>query len=338
MTTIEIYQAVARGDMTAEQGAELMMQNRTPRKETMKLAITETKLKSTIGFLVAFLVAYGPEVVTWIGGLQTSPQWLRDVAKGLGVLIGVLTSKEGVAILNKFVAMPTVIPLLDGSSVVQVKPPTVPGGQSLSHVAVDPTPFATNTAAVVPVATMQTGDVPGKVLPMVEPTPITADIRPRDKGAAVPGVLLVIVLAAATAFGVLALDRYAHAADASPQLGFSSQHLSFQPASALAYQLNLKTGDANRAAALVGFSGIYDGWVVPVGGAVLCGVGAATSGPNAIQCNLGLLVSNFGAVLIGVQEYKDPNGGGAIYQGLLGVAGTLNFSGSPSYLKAAVAK
>jgi hypothetical protein len=167
-------------------------------------------------------------------------------------------------------------------------------------------------------------------------TPVLPIKRDPSKGAAVPGVLLVIALAAVTAFGVLALDRYAHAADASPQLGFSSQHWSFQPASALAYQLNLKTGDANRAAALVGFSGVYDGWVVPVGGAVLCGVGAATSGPNAIQCNLGLLVSNFGAVLVGVQEYKDPNGGGAVYQGLLGIAGTLNFSGSPSYLKAAV--
>ena len=62
-----------------------------------------TKLKSTLGFIAAFLVAYGPEVITWIGGMATAPQWLRDVAKGLGVLIGVLTSKEGVLLLNKLV-------------------------------------------------------------------------------------------------------------------------------------------------------------------------------------------------------------------------------------------
>jgi hypothetical protein len=187
--------------------------------------------------------------------------------------------------------------------------------------------------------TTVTGDAVGKVLPRIDPTPVTENIRPRDKGAIMlPGFVLVAILAAVTTLVVLFVAGRAHAADASPQLGFSSQHWSFQPASALAYQLNLRTGDANRAAALVGFSGVYDGWVVPVGGDVLCGVGAATSGPNAIQCNIGLLVSNFGAVLVGVQEYKDPNGGGAIYQGLLGVAGTLNFSGSPSYLKAAMAK
>ena len=62
-----------------------------------------TKLRSTLGFILAFLVAYGPEVVTWIGGMASSPQWLRDVAKGLGVLIGVLTSKDGVLFLNKLV-------------------------------------------------------------------------------------------------------------------------------------------------------------------------------------------------------------------------------------------
>ena len=65
-----------------------------------------TRLKSTLGALLAFLVAYGPEVVTWIGGMATAPQWLRDVAKGLGILIGLLTSKEGVLLLNKFVATP----------------------------------------------------------------------------------------------------------------------------------------------------------------------------------------------------------------------------------------
>jgi len=66
-----------------------------------------TRLKSTLGALLAFLVAYGPEVVTWIGGMATAPQWLRDVAKGLGILIGLLTSKEGVLLLNKLVPSPT---------------------------------------------------------------------------------------------------------------------------------------------------------------------------------------------------------------------------------------
>jgi hypothetical protein len=98
-------------------------------------------------------------------------------------------------------------------------------------------------------------------------------------------------------------------------------------------QLNLKTGDVGRAAVLVGFSGIWDGWAVPLGAGAYCGIGAATSEPNAVQCDLGFLVSNFGAVLVGVQSYKGTSG--AVYQALLGVSGTLNFGGSSSYLKAA---
>jgi hypothetical protein len=66
-----------------------------------------TRLKSTLGALLAFLVAYGPEVVTWVGGMASAPQWLRDVAKGLGIVIGLLTSKEGVLLLNKMVPAPT---------------------------------------------------------------------------------------------------------------------------------------------------------------------------------------------------------------------------------------
>jgi hypothetical protein len=179
----------------------------------MKLSINETKIKSTIGFALAFVVAYGPELVTWIGGLETSPKWLRDIAKGLGVFIGVLTSKNGVAVLNWFTKAPDVIPLLDGSAVVQVRPPTVPGGQSLSHVAVDPTPFATNTAAVVPLASMQTGDVPGKVLPMVADDAPTGNIRPRDKGA-ISGWLLAVLAGIGLGLCVMfAWTSTAHAAE-----------------------------------------------------------------------------------------------------------------------------
>jgi hypothetical protein len=70
--------------------------------------MNRAKLRSTLGFLVAYLVAYGPELVTWIGSMQTAPQWLRDVAKGLGVFIGVLTSKEGVLLVNKLVPVPDI--------------------------------------------------------------------------------------------------------------------------------------------------------------------------------------------------------------------------------------
>jgi hypothetical protein len=49
-----------------------------------------------------------------------------------------------------------VVPLLDGSSVVQVKPPTVSGTPSLVSVAMDPSQVATNKASVIPIAPMPT--------------------------------------------------------------------------------------------------------------------------------------------------------------------------------------
>jgi hypothetical protein len=136
----------------------------------MKRTINETKLKSTIGFVLAFLVAYGPDVVTWIGGMETSPKWLRDIAKGLGVLIGVLTSKNGVAILNWFTKSPEVIPLLDGSAVVQVRPPTSPGQAALVSVAVNPSQVASNRGSVIPVAPM--------AVPATTDDAVTKDILP----------------------------------------------------------------------------------------------------------------------------------------------------------------
>lgn len=132
------------------------------------VTINQTKIRSTIGFVLAFLVAYGPEVVTWIGGMETSPKWLRDVAKGLGVFIGVLTSKNGVPILNWFTKSPDVIPLLDGSQVIQVKPPTVGAPPSLFSVAADvrdvpkqpsgAVPSRTTTVVAAPVAQASEAD------------------------------------------------------------------------------------------------------------------------------------------------------------------------------------
>ena len=142
------------------------------------MIITQTKLRSTLGFVLAFVVAYGPEVVTWIGGKAAAPQWLRDVAKGLGVLIGVLTSKEGVLLLNKLVPSPVVVPLLDGSSVVQVAPPRVGVAPSLFAV-------AANTKDV---------PQPAAPVPSAEPTPVTTPIRPKQGGF---GVVACLILGAA---------------------------------------------------------------------------------------------------------------------------------------------
>ena len=125
----------------------------------------------------------------------------------------------------------------------------------------------------------------------------------------------------------------------SPQLGFkiTAWNVTFQPAAAVGVQLNLKTGELNRAAVLVGFAGTWNG-PLALGAGIYCGLGSATSGPTAGQCNVLLSVANFGALGIGVQEYKSPITGQAIYQGLLTFAGNLNFGGTPSYFKAETLK
>ena len=71
---------------------------------------------------------------------------------------------------------PAIIPLLDGSAVVQVRPPTSPGQPALVSVALDPSQVASNRGSVIPVAPM--GDVPGRVFPKSDDTPVTANIRP----------------------------------------------------------------------------------------------------------------------------------------------------------------
>ena len=65
-----------------------------------------TRLKSTLGFLVALLIAYGPELVAWVGGMDAAPKWLQHAAKVVAVLVGVFTSKEGVLLLNRFGVTP----------------------------------------------------------------------------------------------------------------------------------------------------------------------------------------------------------------------------------------
>jgi len=65
-----------------------------------------TKLKSTLGAIIAFLVAFGPDIVTWLGSLNDAPAWLKGLSKAFGVLIGILTSKEGVLLLNRLAPAP----------------------------------------------------------------------------------------------------------------------------------------------------------------------------------------------------------------------------------------
>jgi hypothetical protein len=79
---------------------------------------------------------------------------LKGLPPGWSVTL-LIASAVGVLSRAQFIWQ-QVIPLLDGSAVVQVKPPTSPGTPSLVVVAADPSQVASNRASVIPVAPMPT--------------------------------------------------------------------------------------------------------------------------------------------------------------------------------------
>jgi len=120
----------------------------------------------------------------------------------------------------------------------------------------------------------------------------------------------------------------------TPQLGTcidAGNTWCVQPATAVGWQINLKTGDVKNAAVLVGYSIVHQTGFA-IGAGLYGGVGLAADGPNAPQGHLLLSLSNFGAVGIGAQRAKFADGVVA-WQAVVTVAATMQFGGSPSYLR-----
>ena len=310
--------------------------------------------------LVGLVVAEGPDVAavaTWLGGLGI-PHFAKLVhflgwlstALGSAALAwpriratlasaGLTTPPGALAPWNPAKDSPKIISLLDGSSVVQVAPPTQAGAPALASVAMDPSQVATNSASVTPVA------------PMPEPTPVTVPIKPRarvedpSKGHVTPTMLMLLAFAtlaicasAAIAFAA-PVDVGQASTTQTPQLGTcldAANTWCVQPATALGWQLNLKTGDLANAAVLLGYSLVHQAGFA-IGAGLYGGVGVANNGPNAPQLNLLVSLSNFGAAGCGFQRAKFPDGVVA-WQGVCGLYGTLIYGASPSYLKATAGK
>lgn len=124
-----------------------------------------TRIKQALAFLAAFVATLNrSKVVNGVGaffalavpvlvvvGQNLPPGW--KVTLLVASAVGVLSRAQYI--------WQKVVPLLDGSSVVQVRPPTESGTPSLVSVAVDP--------AQVP-------KQPAAPLPKTEPTPITVPI------------------------------------------------------------------------------------------------------------------------------------------------------------------
>jgi hypothetical protein len=197
-------------------------------------------------------------------------------------------------------------------------------------------------AVVAPPTAGQLSDKPGPRLSSAGPMGRSGSGY--DKGSSLVSVMIVLVGAA---LAILATTRICKAQTPTPApstcpqlaLCVGSLQLTIQPFTALAYEIVPKTGDYLRGAAIIGVNATTDRFGVPLGVGFGCGGGIGSAGATtAIQC-LGLVnVSNFAAVGGGFQEYKDPMTGSAVWQGLVAVAGTLTFGGTPSAFKALAAR
>ena len=137
------------------------------------------------------------------------------------------------------------------------------------------------------------------------------------------------VIQLAVFIAMLAGLRSAYAQQPSPTTGFSVGNVTCQMATALtAFQLNLKTLDYERVAFMAGWGCTYRGLAVPLGVAAYVGAGVSKSHPDGLQGNLLFSVADYGAVGPGVQLFKDPVSGDAVWQGLLSVS--LNYNDGAS--------
>ncbi len=141
MTNMEIFIATAARRMSPEEGARMMLENRNGKGPmTAILNFIKALNRSKVVNGIAAFFALGIPVVTLFKD-NLPPTWRVTIL--IAAVLGVLSRAQ-------YIFM-KVVPLLDGSSVVQVKPPTptsVSGVQpSLVSVAADP-----KTVAPMPVA------------------------------------------------------------------------------------------------------------------------------------------------------------------------------------------
>ena len=101
-----------------------------------------------------------------------------------------------------------------------------------------------------------------------------------------------------------------------------------QPAGALAWVVNCKTGDVDNAAVLLGVSLTRNGGI-PLGAGIY---GGSVVGPSGAHPQLAALFSiwHLGALGPGILMQKDPTSGNAYFQFLVDVSLNLDTGGTPN--------
>ena len=290
-------------------------------------ALNRSKVVNGIGAFFALVV---PVLIVVLQNLP--PTW--KVTLLIASAVGVLSRAQYI--------WQKVVPLLDGSSVIQVKPATEPGVKSLSHVAADPTPFETPTPGEVrvpPVPSQQPDAAPVDLPATEKPTPIEGTPIKGRKGFSVVSLLIVAaILGLALVTLLLLAPGKANAAEVVPSTGLGcvdkGNTYCVLPATAVGDQLNLKDGSVANGVVLLGLVLQHEFGTLPLGLGLYVGLGASTKNDSSYQGCVGVSITNWGLLCGGAQRARFSDGATA-WQGMLTFAGQLTYGGSPSALKAA---
>lgn len=171
-------------------------------------------------------------------------------------------------------------------------------------------------------------------LPSSSPTPLTVPIRPKDKGSVEIKALIIVALVGLIACLTI-LWAYPARADGdhpyAPGASTDGDHpvrglgcvdgagtWCVFPASAVAWQLNLKTGDVRKGAILAGLVLQHRFGSLPVGLGVYGGLGMGADGSSYQGC-VGVSITNWGLLCGGTQRVTFDSGATA-WQGVLSLA------------------
>jgi hypothetical protein len=273
---------------------------------------------NTLLVILAGLGVFAPDVAavaTWLASVHVA--WLAYVVRALGLLAAF------------FAAAPLVVPRLR-AFLALCGLATPPGAVAPWNPARDAGPVAAGLK--VP----GTGQVVPGVVPIV--TQPRGDVRnPTDSGTIRMAALFAMCLTfflAVCLFSWAARAQEPAPASTCPPLAICVGQWTIQPASAVAYQVNLQTGGWKQGAVLVGFNGMTEISGVPVGAGLYCGAGFASTTPGTSkQCDLLLNASEWGGVGIGLEQFTGSDGA-SIYQWLATFAGTITIGSTTSQAKA----
>jgi hypothetical protein len=275
---------------------------------------------NTLLVILAGLGVFAPDVAavaTWLASFHVA--WLAYVVRALGLLAAF------------FAAAPLVVPRLR-AFLALCGLATPPGARAPWNPERDMPPRDAPVQINATGGAHSTEDITSPL-----PSRSKGPLRPGEGGSIRMAALFAMCLTfflAVCLFSWAARAQEPAPASTCPPLAICVGQWTIQPASAVAYQVNLQTGGWAQGAVLVGFNGMTEISGVPVGAGLYCGAGFSSTTPGTSkQCDLLLNASEWGGVGIGLEQFTGSDGA-SIYQWLATFAGTITIGSTTSQAKA----